>query len=135
MSFVPITTGTNAASAAAIRKLLEEEENMTAYNKEDLEGWEFKIMRSYTGKFKDTAYVRQLCQEEAKAGWEMLEKFDDYRIRFKRRTDNRSNDQYLKSDPYRTGVGLKANRLVAVAVALAILGVAFAALMAVFFAR
>ena len=135
MSFVPITTGTNAASAAAIRKLLEEEENMTAYNKEDLEGWEFKIMRSYTGKFKDTAYVRQLCQEEAKAGWEMLEKFDDYRIRFKRRIDNRSNDQYLKTDPYRTGVGLKANRLVAVAVALAILGVAFAALMAVFFAR
>ena len=135
MSFIPVTTGSNAASRAAIQKLTEEEEIMTAYKKDDLEGWEFKIMRSYTGRFKDNKFVQQVCQEEAKAGWEMLEKFDDFRIRFKRRIDNRHNDQFLKIDPYRTSVGTKANRLVVVAVALAILGVAFATLMSIFAAR
>ena len=33
----------------------------------------------------------------------MLEKFDDYRIRFKRRTDKRAMNQFAEIDPYRTG--------------------------------
>ncbi|UCC79984.1 MAG: hypothetical protein JSW64_01105 [Candidatus Zixiibacteriota bacterium] len=108
---------------------------MTAYKKDDLEGWEFKIMRSYTGKFKDNKFVQQLCQVEARAGWEMLEKFDDYRIRFKRRVDNRPNDQFLKIDPYRTSVGLGINHVMVVAVGVAALGVLAAVAMAIFYGK
>ena len=138
MTYIPITTGSSVASSAAAQILKDEEEIMTAYKKDDLEGWEFKIMRNYTGKFKDSKFVRQMCQEEAKAGWEMLEKFDDFRIRFKRRVDLRANDRFLKTDPYRTDVGFGINginKFVAIIVAVATLGVGIAIFMAVFFGR
>jgi hypothetical protein len=47
-----------------------------------------------------------VCQEEAKAGWEMVEKFDNCRIRFKRRVERRSSDSQIGIDPYRTNVGM-----------------------------
>ena len=97
----------HAAMAAAARRRQEEEEKMTNYNKEDLEGWEFKIVRSNIGQFRNYKRVQEVCAEEAKAGWELVEKFDDNRIRFKRRIEKRSNDQFLNTDPYRTTVGLK----------------------------
>jgi hypothetical protein len=75
------------------------------YGGSDLEGWEFKIVRSNTKRFRKPEAVRELCAEEAKAGWEMLEKFDDGRIRFKRRVEKRSGDRHLAIDPYRTLVG------------------------------
>jgi len=43
----------HAAMAAAARRRQEEEEKMTNYNKEDLEGWEFKIVRSNIGRFRN----------------------------------------------------------------------------------
>lgn len=43
-----------AAAAAAKRRREEEEEHMTPYTPSDLaENWEFKILRSATGSFKD----------------------------------------------------------------------------------
>jgi hypothetical protein len=96
---------TTAARIAAER-MRQEEEEMTAYNKEDLDGWEFKIIRSNTGKFKKFEAVRILCQEESRAGWEMVEKFDDNRIRFKRRIENRGSDNQMQFDAYRTRVGV-----------------------------
>jgi hypothetical protein len=112
MTFVPTTAattaGATAAAAAAARRRREmqrEEEQMTGYSKEDLEGWEFKIVRASTHKFKNPEFVRQVCAEEAKAGWEMLEKFDNQRIRFKRRVDQRAGDAYQHDDPYRTQIG------------------------------
>jgi hypothetical protein len=108
---------------------------MTKYNTDELDGWEFKIVRSATGKFKNRDFVRELCQEEAKAGWELLEKFDDNRIRFKRRVEKRDQDHYLQSDPYRTNVGISAQSMgavfTAIGVGLAVLGV----LAALFFSR
>jgi len=101
----------HAASAAAARRMREEEEKMTKYNGDDLEGWEFKIVRSNFGSFRNYKRVQEVCKEEEKAGWEMLEKFDNYRIRFKRRVEKRSNDQFLTVDPYRTNVGLSGLRL------------------------
>jgi len=69
MAFVPIS---NAATVAALnehqRKLREEEEQMTGYSGEDLEGWEFKIVRTSTRKFENPEFVRRVCEEEAKAG-------------------------------------------------------------------
>jgi hypothetical protein len=102
--YVAATAGAGvaaAAAAAAAARMREEEETLTTYHKDDLEGWEFKIVRSNTRYFKKPENLRQVCEDEAKAGWEMVEKFDDTRIRFKQ------NDQYLQGiDPYRTHVGI-----------------------------
>lgn len=108
--------GAAAAAAAAEhrRRMQEEEERMTGYNANEMDGWEFKIVRANTRKFKQAQVIRQVCEEEAKAGWEMVEKFDDYRIRFKRRTDKRANDQYLSIDPYRTQVGVSEGQIAAI---------------------
>lgn len=94
------------AVAAAKRRIQHEEEVMTKYNREDLEGWEFKIVRANTRKFKTAEAVRRLCAEEAKAGWELVEKFSDCRIRFKRRVEKRADDAYLDINPYRTHIGI-----------------------------
>lgn len=107
-----MSVGGAAGAAAAVaaarkkRRIQEEEERLTSYNKEDLEGWEFKIVRANTRKFRTTEAVRQLCAEEAKAGWEMIEKFDDYRIRFKRPVSRRNQDSHAEIDPYRTLIGI-----------------------------
>ena len=89
-------------AAAATKKPQQEEEKIVTYDKNDLDGWEFKIIRSSFGKFKKPENIRKLCDEEAKAGWVMLEKLDDYRIRFKRRVEKRAMDQYSGVNPYRT---------------------------------
>ena len=79
---------------------------MTQYSAQDLEGFEFKIVRSITGRFSNYDAVQKLCAEEARAGWEMVEKFDNDRIRFKRRIERRNQDKSLDFDPYRTRVGI-----------------------------
>jgi hypothetical protein len=115
-AIVGATAGATAAShaAAAAARMREEEEELTVYNKDDMDGWEFKIIRSYQTYFKKPENLKKVCQEEAKAGWEMVEKFDDYRVRFKRRTDKRQSDSFLQGiDPYRTQVGWSSGRLVA----------------------
>jgi len=104
-AFVATSAATTAAAAAHAAKMRDEEENMTGYNKEDLNGWEFKIVRSSMGTFSNYEKVQEVCRQEAKAGWELVEKFDQCRLRFKRRTDMRSKDQFLDIDPYRTNVG------------------------------
>jgi hypothetical protein len=124
MTFVPIVT-TTAATAAAQRHaemLRREEEEMTRYAAADTEGWEFKIVRSASGKFRRPEVVRELVDEEAKSGWELLEKFDDNRIRFRRRVEHRADDAHRDGDPYRTQYGIGADRL-GLLVALVILGV------------
>jgi hypothetical protein len=105
--------GAAAAAAAAEqqRRQREEEEEMTAYGPGDLDGWEFKILRSATGKFKDSTALRGFLDEEAQNGWELVEKFDDSRIRLKRRVDARERDRGSIVDPYRTWVGITPNRL------------------------
>ena len=121
------TTGAITAAIAAAekrKKEAEEEEKLTPYKTDDLDGWEFKIVRSATGKFRNRAAVEKLRQEEAQAGWEMLEKFDDNRIRFKRRVENRSRDAHLDLDPYRASVGFGAKISVVIGVLNLLAGVA-----------
>ena len=103
-----------AAAAAKKRRLQEEEERLTNYNGDDVKGWEFKIVRSTTEKFKTREAVEKLCAEEAQAGWEMVEKFDNSRIRFKRRTECRTRDAHAQIDPYRTRIGMGEGGVVAV---------------------
>ena len=119
-----------AAKKAQERKEQEqlEEEKLTQYNSNDLDKYEFKIVRSTFGKFKNLQTVQQLCTEESKSGWEMVEKFDNNRIRFKRRTEKRSMDAHSDIDPYRTSYGSNTNGMVFVTLSflLAALGIAVA---------
>jgi hypothetical protein len=129
------TGATTAIVAAEVaRKQREEEEKLTSYNKEDLEDWEFKIVRSATGQFNKSEVVRKVCEEESQAGWELLEKFDEYRIRFKRKTEQRNNDRYLKIDPYRTQIGISPGQLGLIITA-SIIGIILIILLGVFIAK
>jgi hypothetical protein len=96
-----------AAAAAAKRRREEEEEHMTPYTPRDLdENWEFKFLRSATGAFKDPAAMQRYLAEEAQAGWTLVEKFDNSRIRLKRPAAARQQDAQCTIDPYRTRVGI-----------------------------
>jgi hypothetical protein len=115
--------GAGAAAAAAIKKKRdEEEEKLTHYRPSDLEGWEFKIVRS-AGRITGEKFER-LLSEESVHGWELVEKFDDYRVRFKRRIENRTAYRIGETDPYRTAFGLSEGRLaiIIILVSLGVLG-------------
>jgi hypothetical protein len=99
--------GAAAGAAAHARRQQEEEEHMTDYRPEDLAaGWEFKILRSATGRFKDPGFLRAALADEERAGWTMLEKFDNSRVRLRRPVAARASDASLGFDPYRTSVGI-----------------------------
>jgi hypothetical protein len=103
------------------RRIEKEEEEMTNYSREDLEkDWEFKIVRSYSPVFRKPEVFQALLQEESIAGWELVEKLDDRRVRFKRRQDNRRRDAALPPgfDPYRTQYGSGDSRMGAVMIGL-----------------
>jgi len=97
-----------AAAAAAKRRQDQEEEEMTAYSPEDLNKYEFKIVRANWGVFGNLVKFNQLLQEEALAGWELVEKFDNERVRFRRPISARERDRQLPTgvDPYRTHYGM-----------------------------
>ncbi len=97
----------------------EEEEKLTTYenaevtgrggNRPDprLNGWEYKIVRARWHAFRDPARFAKLCAEEAQAGWVLLEKLDNRRVRFKRPLALRDlvKADQLAFDPYRTEYG------------------------------
>ena len=82
------STGAAAAAGAARQAELlrqQEEEELTKYSDAELQGdWEFKILRSNLASFAKPEVLKQVCEEEARAGWVLLEKFDNQRLRFKR---------------------------------------------------
>jgi hypothetical protein len=111
----------HAALHEQLKKQAEEEEKMTRYTREDLEqDWEFKIVRSTFGAFRKPRVLQALIEEEALAGWEMVEKFDEYRVRFKRPIRARQGDSLLPGniDPYRTQYGSFGNRNAMVLIAI-----------------
>lgn len=90
---------------------------MTSYTPKDLtDGWEFKILRSQTNAFRKPEVMRAALEEEARAGWELVEKFDDNRLRLKRPRGARANDSSTSIDPYRTNYGIGPGRLAIVIV-------------------
>lgn len=103
-----IHAATTAAHQAA-KRMRQEEEEMTNYSESDLQqDWEFKIVRSATGAFGKREKIEQVVAEEAVAGWMMVEKFDDNRLRFKRPASAKRNDYNLPPhiNPYRTTYGM-----------------------------
>ncbi len=86
---------------------------MTQYTQNDPQSdWEFKIVRSDSAVFRNPETLKELVEEESQAGWVMLEKFDDNRVRFKRPRNARAKDAFLPEgvDPYRTRYGGQAAR-------------------------
>jgi hypothetical protein len=122
----------SAAAAAVV--IQQEEEEMTSYSPRDLaEDWEFKILRSTTGGFRDPLWLHAILEDEARAGWSMVEKFDNARMRLKRPASARANDSALGFDPYRGFVGVKPARFVVFLVLgiLAIVGTSLAIVAAI----
>lgn len=118
------------AAIEAKRKKDEEEEQLTNYRKEELEqGWEFKILRSALSEFKNPAVFARAVETERIGGWELVEKFDDERVRFRRPVAARSRDSMLPAgyDPYRTRHGMGEGTL-----AVYIIGAIFLALVLLF---
>lgn len=95
---------------------------MTKYTDADLQGdWEFKIVRSNLAGFRNPEVLQQVCAEEARAGWTLVEKFDNQRLRFKRPISERAGDVGLGIDPYRTQFGTSSAVIVAVIVGIALM--------------
>jgi hypothetical protein len=91
------------------QKVREEEENLTRYESYDTKeqkGWEFKILRTSGGGFRNRKTLRRVCEEEARCGWILLEKLDDDRLRFRRPLSARERDHMAKIDPYRSHYGV-----------------------------
>jgi hypothetical protein len=66
--------------------------------------WEYKIVRARHSEFGYRHHLEALLQQEALAGWEIVEKYDDSQVRFKRPRSARAWDDALPPyiDPYRT---------------------------------
>ncbi|NUM47386.1 MAG: hypothetical protein HUU38_22015 [Anaerolineales bacterium] len=122
-------SGAHIAAHAAAQKRQqeqEEEERMTRYNPEEVNGdWEFKIVRCATEQFKKPEVFQQMVEEESLAGWQLLEKLDNNRVRFKRPVSARKRDAMLPAgvDPYRTQFGISEGALGATIAGIFILGV------------
>lgn len=99
-----------AAAAERQRRMFEEEEQMTPYTDDELQNdWEFKIVRANYGAFGSPARLNKLIEQEKQAGWVLLEKLDNSRVRFKRRRSAQASDAQLIAngiDPYRTQDGM-----------------------------
>jgi hypothetical protein len=94
------------AAAQRAAQQQHEEETMTPYSSSELaEHWEFKIIRSPTGRFRDPAFLKKTLDEESRAGWMLLEKFDNQRVRLKRPASARAQVVGRGLDPYRINVG------------------------------
>jgi len=94
------------AAAAARQQNENEEETLTAYRRTDLsEDWEFKILRSAAGAFGKSELLRRALEDEALSGWVMVEKFDEFRLRLKRRRNETDDELNPDIDPYRTVYG------------------------------
>lgn len=67
---------------------------------------EYKVVQSTTPLFATSKKIDEIMAEESKAGWQLVEKYDNYKMRLQRDISNRSNDKNLGFDAYRSQVGV-----------------------------
>lgn len=67
---------------------------------------EYKILQATTPMFARRDKLDAVMEEEARAGWRLVEKFDNYKLRLQREISARENDKDLDFDAYRTQVGV-----------------------------
>jgi hypothetical protein len=140
MSIGGITVATSAATtanaaAAETRRQHEEEEELTPYSRDEVDGdWEFKILRSMTGAFARPEQFRRALEDEALSGWVLVEKFDNNRLRLKRKVGVHDDEMNPDIDPYRTTYGTNDARI-AILVGLALATGVAGGVLAFFLAR
>jgi hypothetical protein len=66
--------------------------------------WEYKTVRAPNGEFGQPEHLRAVIRQERHAGWIMVEKINDWQVRFRRSQDAYLWDDKLPPtvDPYRT---------------------------------
>lgn len=101
---LPSWIGAFAAIAQAQKQQREREEEEVSTPTDGPEV-EYKIIRNSFGAFKDPDKFRAALAEEARCGWQLVEKFDDNRVRLRRPISCRAADAESEQDPYRTRVG------------------------------
>jgi len=67
---------------------------------------EYKVVQSTTPLFAKLQNIEAIMAEEAKAGWQLVEKYDNYKLRLQRNISHRANDKALAFDAYRSQVGV-----------------------------
>lgn len=67
---------------------------------------EYKVVQASTPYFAKSENIASVMADEEKAGWRLLEKCDNYKLRLQRDISHRANDKSLSIDPYRTQVGI-----------------------------
>jgi hypothetical protein len=67
---------------------------------------EYKVIQATTPYFAKSQNIATVMSEEEKAGWRLLEKCDNYKLRLQRDISHRAKDKDLGIDPYRTQVGI-----------------------------
>ncbi|MDP2139922.1 MAG: hypothetical protein Q8L20_03840 [Gammaproteobacteria bacterium] len=67
---------------------------------------EYKVVQSTTPLFATSKKIEEIMAEESKAGWQLVEKFDNYKMRLQRDISHRANDKNLGFDAYRSQVGV-----------------------------
>lgn len=94
-----------------------------SYTPSDLQDeWEFKIIQSGTLAFRKPETLQSVREEEAQAGWVLLEKLDDAHLRFKRLASAKANDHNLSFDAYRTKYGASVEIRLLIFMAIIMLG-------------
>ena len=86
---------------------------------------EYKVVQSTTPLFAKIQNIEEVMSEESKAGWRLVEKLDNYKMRLQRDISHRANDKGLSFDPYRTQVGVN-NALIYGITTIVTLGVVYA---------
>lgn len=71
-----------------------------------VENKEYKVLTSNTPAFSSREKMQRILEEEAQAGWRLVEKYDNFKIRVERDVSARENDANCPFDPYRTTVGV-----------------------------
>lgn len=86
-----------------------------------MDNLEYKVITSNTPAFANREKLQKVLAEEAQAGWRLVEKFDNHRIRLARDVTARERDGALSFDAYRTSVGVNNAVFLAVAAAATLL--------------
>lgn len=71
-----------------------------------MENTEYKIIKSSTPTFANTAKMHTVLAKEAEAGWKLVGKEDNYQLKLQRDISHRDNDKNLSFDAYRVDVGV-----------------------------
>lgn len=67
---------------------------------------EYKTIQAQTPLFADSTKLHSVLDQEAKAGWQLLWKEDNYKVKLQRNISHRENDKNLDFDAYRSSVGV-----------------------------